>query len=41
VRVLDQATNQGLDVVLSFHSGGTLARRLDDLQREPPANKWT
>ena len=38
VRILNQATNQGLDFVLSFHSGGTLARRLDDLQRERRAN---
>ena len=39
MRVLDQATNQSLDIVLSFHSGGKLARRLDDLQRERLANK--
>jgi hypothetical protein len=39
VWVVDQAPNQVLHFVLSFHSGGTLARRLDDLQREPQANK--
>jgi hypothetical protein len=39
VGVLNQATNQSLDIVLSFHSGRKLARRLDDLQRDPPANK--